>query len=366
MTPAPRRRARRHLALAAVLLAAAALLMSVGAREPTRTEKPDVEFPVRMRAEEQKRMERRATLALPAPRGESAPAPAPAPEPALRDPFLVGLPVEEGEPVVVFEANALRHSRLGELFVACVLARDPDTFAEVERAIGVDPLKDIDRVAFVGGAMVVSGFFDRLKPSVLDAEGRPAAYGEAGRLWIPDPRGGTVPDPGRPAIALWKDQLLVVSDDPDALRRSIDQLEGRAPVPDAGIPDDMAYGEVYGAIPGEAARRLFGRDERGLGERLAAVASRIELHVDAQSDLAAVVRVRGDDAEGLSDLGKSIGAALAVARVQAQATDDTRFADLLASARVQDRGGALAIELAVPAERLESWFRDCGPARARR
>lgn len=369
--PSAPRRSRRYLVAAALLLALAALLLSAGAGEPAATERVPVEFPIAMRPAEVERMQRRATLPAPPPTGEPVEPGAPPAEPSFRDPFLAALPVEPGQPVLVFEANALRHSRLGELFVECLLAREPDALAELERAAGIDPLKDIDRVGFAGDAVVVSGYFDRLKLDELEPDHLRERYGDAGTLLLPDPArarpvgpdGLPLPD-DRTSIALWKDQLLVFADDPASLRLAIDQLEGRAPAADTGLTDDLAYGEVYGVIPGEAARRLFGRDARGLGERLAAAASRIELHVDAQRDLAAMVRVRGEDAAGLSDLARSLGAALAVARVEANATDDARFAELLESARVTDRGGTLAIELAVPVERLEEWFRGCGNAGA--
>lgn len=354
MSQAPR--IRRRVVAAALLLVAAALVLSLGEREPAPTERARVAFPNHMRHPEVERSERRATLTLPAPPPEPG-EPPPAPPPQPRDPFVVGMPVEPGDAVVVFEANALRHSRLGELFVGCILARDPDAFSGIQQELGVDPLKDVDRVAFVGDTVVVSGFFGRLETEQLEADARPERHGQAGRLWIPARAQGG--DAG-PAVALWQDQLLLFSDDPEDLRRAIDQLEGRLPVPDAGIPEEMAYGEVYGVIPGAAARRFFGRDERGLGERIATLATRVELHADARSDLAAVVRVRGDDAAGLSDLARSLGAALSVARVQAHATDDRRFAELLESARVVDHEGGLSLELAVPAERLEAWFEGCG------
>ncbi|HYG69927.1 MAG TPA: hypothetical protein VD838_19780, partial [Anaeromyxobacteraceae bacterium] len=129
----------------------------------------------------------------------------------------------------------------------------------------------------------------------------------------------------------------------------------------AAIPDELAYGELYGVLPGDAARRLVPGDDDSLATQLAALARRVELHVDAMNDVAAVVRVRGDDAAGLSDLAKSLGAALTAARLQASATDDRQLAELLEFAKVSPEEGAFALELALPADRLERWFSRCAP-----
>lgn len=348
-------RRHRFLALAIVLFVAAAILLSFGEREPQAAERREIAFPEAPREAELERMEARATLALPAPRPPvAATADGTGPEePVRRDPFLAALPARPEDPVVVLEANALRHSRLGELFVGCLLARDPDTFARIERETGIDPLKDVDRVAFVGDTLVVSGFFDRARWSELGAQGggRGERYGADGQIYGQER--------GRSAFGVWRDQLVVIDEDPARIRRALDQLEGRAAVPETGLPEELAYGEVYGVVPGVAVERLLGRGDAALGARLAAAASRIELHVDAMQDVAAVVRVHGDDEAGLRDLGRSMGAALAVARLQAQATGDHALADLLEVARVVPADGHFSLELALPAARLEEWFAGC-------
>jgi len=347
----PKQRRRLWLLAALVLLLLGALVLSLGENEPVVTHAPRVDFPDRMRPAEEERARTRATLTLPqrpSKDGESQP-------PALRDPFLVSLPVAPGQPVVVLEANALRHSRLGERFVACLLARDPDTFARIERELGVDPLKDVDRVGFAGESVVVSGFFGKMNRDRLEAEASPSSYGDGGRLYAP--RGGK-----GPSIATWGDGLVLMGDEA-SLRQSIDQLEGRAPPPETGIPEDMAYGEAYGVVPGEAVRRLLGRQDAELAQRIAAAASRVEFHVDAMDDVASVVRVRGDDGGRMDDLARSIGAALSVARVEAQAKDDRRMSELLEHARVLDRGDSFSVEMAVAGDRVEQWFADCERAK---
>jgi hypothetical protein len=353
---APKRRRRLWLALAVLLLCAGALVLSFGEREPVSTRAPRMGFPDRMRPAEHERRKARATLLVPAPppgQGEEPGAP------YRRDPFLVSLPVKPDQPVVVLEANALRHSRLGERFVACLLARDPDTFARIEREAGVDPLKDVDRVAFVGDALVVSGFFDRMKRDRLEQVATGAGYGENGRIYTrrDGRQDGT-------AVATWGDGIVLFGS-PASLQQSIDQLEGRVPVPPTGIPDDMAYGEAYGVIPGAAVQRILGRQDADLARRIAQAASRVELHVDAMEDVAAVARVQGDDEGRMRDLARSIGAAMAVARLEAQANDDRKAADLLEHARVLDRDGSFSVELALPADRLEALFEGCERSTAR-
>jgi hypothetical protein len=351
----------RLLVLAGLLLAAAALLLSLGEREPAPVRRKEPAFPTRMSSEDWQRLEARRTLDLPAPPPapdpdaasglESSLSPAPAPAPERRDPFLVALPVQPGDPVLVLEANALRHSRLGELFVGCLLSRDPRTFSELERETGIDVLKDVDRVALVGETVVASGFFDRARWPELARDATVERYGEGGRIYTRTS--------GRDVLGVWRDQLVVVGTDGDAVRRALDQLEGRAPVPASAIPEELAYGEVYGVVPGSAARKLLPGADRELADRIAAAASRIELHVDAMQDVAAVVRVRGDPG-ALDDLARSVGAALAVARLEAQAVDDRQAADLLEFARVRPGGDGFAIDLALPADRLEAWFGGCG------
>jgi hypothetical protein len=348
---------RRHpgwLLLAALLLLASAGLMALVEAAPERPE-VRVDFPRRMREVERRRQAERRTLPPAPDPGPTEPQAEAPPPPPGRDPFLAALPAAPGEPLVVFEANALRHSRLGELFIRCALARDPGFFDEVVRESGLDVLKDVDRVGFAGRTVVVSGTFERARWDRLEAEADVEPYGDAGRLYR---------DRGRaqaPVLARWRDQVVVLAPDAAGARQAIDQLEGRAAAPPA-LDEALAYGEVYGVIPGEAVQRLFPSRDRDLGARLAAAASRVELHVDAMQDVAAVVRVRGQDQAALSDLARSLGGLIAAGRLQAQATGDARLAELLDAARVVPEDDRFSLELAVPAATLERWFDGCAGA----
>jgi hypothetical protein len=350
----------RSFAAAALLLLAAAGLLSLVERGPP-TAAAAVAFPRAMRGEEWDRLEARRTLVLPAAAAEPPPEPGEPPE--KRDPFLAALPARPDEVVVVLEANALRHSRLGELFVACTLRRDPRSFEEIREEIGIDVLKDVDRVAFAGETVVISGFFDRMRRDRFEEGGAFVAsrYGEAATLWTPRPVSGEEEDvPPETVLGAWKDQLLVLGPDEASVRRALDQVEGRV-APEVELPDGMAYGEVYGVVPGDALRRL---DRGDLGDRLAAAASRVEIHVDAMEDVAIVLNVRGEDPALVEDLSRTLGGAIAGARLEAQVRGDRKLADLLDQARVALEGeGAFSLELAVPAERLEAWFERCEPRR---
>jgi len=334
------RRRAGWAALAVLLAVAGVLLLANRGQEPPRARVT----PPRLHDEEAARVPtRRATLA---PLAVSEPAPAPTPPPK-RDPLLIALPLKPDSPVVVFEINALRYSPVGERILACVRGKEQGRFADLARDSGIDPLTDIDRVAFLGDSTVVSGQFDRARWDKLGSPGEP--YGEGGRIYK-TPRG---------TVAAWRDQLVVLSSGPEDARQAIDQLEGRAAAPETGFPDEMSYGEIYGLVPGAAARRALGGEgeadqggQGGLTDRIASLASRIELHVDAMQDLAAEVRVRGDDAAGLSDLAKGLGVALAAARVNSQATGNKGVSTLLANATVRPGDGELSIKLAVPAARV--------------
>ncbi len=339
-----------------IAAAAAVLLLAVGAWVSSSAEggKPGAErridFPTHPRGEEWSRIEKRKTL--------PARAPIPGEEHGdereqIRDPFLKALPIEDGDAFVVMEANALRHSRLGELFVQCILAEQPDAFREITKETGIDPLKDVDRVAFAGEALVLSGFFDRVRWDAFekDTGARSARYGDEATIWTTEG--------DEEVVGTWRNQLLVVGPAED-VRRAIDQVEGRREPPGTDVSDDMAYGELYGVVPGAAARKLLPAGDEALASRIAAAAQRIELHVDAMQDVAGVVRVSGEPGQEVEDLAKSLGAALSVARLKAAATDDRKLAALLEHAQVVPQGAGFTVELALPADVLQEFFKDCG------
>ncbi|HEY6006517.1 MAG TPA: hypothetical protein VIV57_26800 [Anaeromyxobacter sp.] len=352
-----RRRLRLPLLAAALLLGIAALLLSLAEGPRPAQARAEPSFPRWLRQGEVERVRARRTLPVSMP-----PAPAPAwasgdePEPPrVRDPFLLALPRDPGKALVVLEANALRHSRLGELFVECVMRKEGrDPFEEARREAGIDPLKDIDRVAYTPDGIILFGFLDRARLDAIPS--RVLSRGEHGRIYVPDAE-----DPPTFTLGTWRGQIIALGK-PDFVESTLDRLDGSTAEDRVLIPEYLTYGEAYGVVPGAALQGLFRGEQAELGARIARAASRIELHADAMRDVAVVARFSGADEAATEDLGTALGGALALGRVQAAVSGNASLAELLEHARVVRGAGGFSLELALPIEVVERWFSGCaGP-----
>jgi len=266
----------------------------------------------------------------------------------VRDPMLAALSAGGSGSGVVLEVNALRNSPLGELLLQCLAAREGRGNAlEALQRMGIDPLRDVDRVGITEHGVVVSGDFRRANWQGLLGSPSGTAYGDQGQITSVDPRA----DGGATLVATrWGDSLLHLGDSVEDGRRVLDAVEGRGPAPTPLLTPEQSYGELYGVMSGaDLARTLAGSD--AWANALVEAASKVEVHLDARRDVALVADVSGDDARRLEDLGKTLGGALALARAQARATGDDESAELLSFAKVSPaRGDALSVEVALPLE----------------
>ncbi|HEX8698868.1 MAG TPA: hypothetical protein VF815_08525, partial [Myxococcaceae bacterium] len=243
-----KRRRGVWLALAAVLLAVGAVLMFTGQGDEPEPEAPKVEFPRRMRQAEWKRAEQRRTQVLRPPEAPSEAKPAEPQRP--RDPVLAALPRGKGRSAVVIEANALRHSPIGELLLECLLRDGGKRMDEFRRISGVDPLQDLDRMVITDDGFMLSGNFGKARFADLLKERVSSDYGPSGRVYEPGdvvitrPDGTT--DRGRTdtAVGTWNDQLLVVGKSPDSVKETLDRLEGRGSDEPPIISEGATYGEM--------------------------------------------------------------------------------------------------------------------------
>jgi hypothetical protein len=355
-------RRRGWLLTAAVLFALAALFMLYGQEDAELVPaEVKVAFPRRLRPQETERMEARRTLPLLA-----SPAAAKDPDapPRPRDPLLAAMPQGRGRTAMVLEANALRHSPVGALLLDC-LARRGGTrrLEQLREETGVDPLQDLDRVVVTPDGMMLSGNFSGAKMDKLMREALRESYGDKGELFTQPARRVDLPDGGSRereggVVGVWNRQLLVFGRDAAEVRQALDRVEGRAESGDPAISEEQTYGEIYGVLSAEDLSRLTGNSP--MSEEVRKSGARVELHVDASSDVGVVARVAGDDADKVRDLGKSLGGALAAARIKAQAEGDGRLGSLLELARVQPRDGTFNLEVALPLPYLQQQLANCG------
>ncbi len=325
--------------LAATLLVIAAAWLVRIPESTAPIARPEVEMPRQLRPAERQRMLSRLTPAV---------TDAGTRRTEVRDPMLAALSAGGGGSGMVLEVNALRNSPLGELLLRCLAAREGRGNAlEALARMGIDPLRDIDRVGFTEHGIVVSGDFRRANWEGLLGTATGAPYGDRGQITAVDPRA----QGGNTLVATrWGDSLLHLGDSEGDARRVLDAVEGRGPAPRPLLSPEQTYGELYGVVSGPDLARTLGGNEPW-ATALVDAASRVEVHLDARRDVALVADVSGEDARKLEDLGKTLGGALAMARVQARAGGDDEAAELLSFARVSPaQGKALSLEVALPLE----------------
>ncbi|WP_437578832.1 hypothetical protein [Sorangium sp. So ce887] len=338
-------RHRAWLLAAVLLLGLAAWLMARGDEKTTSAKKPRVEFPRGPRGPEHERSQRRRTLP---PSREVDPSQEQKPR---RDPLLTALPTDKATSVVVFEASALKESPAGKLWLDCMLARmEMNGFEELGGEFGIDVLEDIDRIAASsGGLLVVSG---RQSPSErLDSRrGSGRAYGAKGTLFEEE---------GLLVSGSWGDGLTFVGTDVQAIEAAIDRLEDKvAPAPPV-IPEWASYGDAYGVLSADHVAELLEGSAPDIAERLRGAVGQVELHVDASEDVAIVAEVTGPVAADVDDLGKTLGTALSLGRLKAQADGAEQLAELLDLASVSPRNGRFSLDLALPLPMIQKVLGRC-------
>lgn len=347
-------RKRRWLWLlaAAVFFGAGAWLMSYG-RPPVRRSVRQVSFPRGMDARAHERLERRQTL----PRftaGEPRPARDEAePKTELGDPVIAAMPARIERAAVVVEANALRHSPVGQMVVDCMLRESGGHLDEARQRLGFDFLEDLDRVTVIDDTYLLSGFFEGANWSQMFPGATATELGSKTTLWRTE---------GEPAMAVWNDQMVIAGKTEAEVMAVLDRLEGRAP---RSLPPVMgendSYGEIYGVVAPAAMAEVLRETHPQIADRLATAVERLALHLDASSDVGLVFDASGKNAQA-GDLGRMIGGALTVGQLTARARqDDGLLAELLEHARVvpSEDGQSFRTELGLPLAFFEDLLRDC-------
>jgi hypothetical protein len=356
---------RAWLIAAVLLMAVAAGLMFYGEKEQPPPPRVEVKFPRKMRGQDLDRMQKRRVLPAPLPAAIANDSSQPKPIERPRDPLLAALTASARGSAVVIEANAIRHSPVGQLLIDC-LSTNPrgNPLEKVKEKAGVDLLQDVDRVAVMDEGLVVSGNFGKAKFEELQREGfRPTFYGDKATIYEPEPQqnaDGTMKDRGEYVVS-WGDQLIMVANSAEAARAVVDQVEGRAPAKPSILNENQTYGEIYGVLSTKDLALMLPEmgAQRDLAQQLKDAADTVELHVDTSQDVGLVADVKGPNADKIRDLGKSIGAAMSMARMQAQANGEKEVAALLDLARVHPDDGKFKMEMAMPLQMLEKQLGIC-------
>lgn len=336
------------LVVAAVLLSLGAWLMR-GAEPPEREPPPAVRLPTRMTQNERERADVRSSWTVP--ELDAGPGVA---RPAPRDPLLALMPAEVKYGAVVAEFNAIMNSELGALMAACLFGDVQSIFADA----GFDPSRQIDRVAMIDDVVTLTGDFKgtawtQLVPNSTVAKD----YGPRGQIRERRRLDGRVD-----LFATWNGEMLLFADDEEQLKRVIDRLEGTTPpVAQPVLNDSMAYGEVYGVLAANALADMIGETDARLGETIRQTAKNAQLHMDVSHDVGMVADIEANDPQKAEELRRTLGGALSLARMQAQARGDDGVADLLDLARVRsaEGGQGFRLEAGLPYEFMEEAFKGC-------
>lgn len=140
----------------------------------------------------------------------------------------------------------------------------------------------------------------------------------------------------------------------------MDRLEDRAPAEAPRLREWDQYGDVYGVLSADDLAKLIPESQGELADRLRSAVQDVELHVDASEDVAITANVAGGVESQMEDLAKSMGGALSLARLKAQADGEDKLAELLDYARIRPNGGQFSLDLALP---LDVLVRQMGPCR---
>lgn len=342
--------------LAAVLLFGAAAWLMAGSEGEKAEKKDKVSIPRYMTSDERKRNAERRTLPqLPPPPLVEGQKPQPPPP---RDPVLAAMPSTVKNGAVVIEANAIRHSDLGDLMVECVFTGSGDVLGSMRDA-GFDPLENLDRFAIADSTLMLTGDFSKADFKRLGPIANEKDFGSNAKLMTPLSADGGVSS----HVGVWKGQVVVIADNESDVTTVLDRLDGkRDPAEQPVLSERDQYGEMYGVLKAKPFADDLRDENPVLAQLLEDAASSIRLHADVTHDVGLVAEIEGTDPTKTQDLRKAIGSALTLAKLQAQAKGQDDAAEVLGFAKVaQAKGGSanFNLEAGLPYEFLERQLKRC-------
>ena len=260
------------------------------------------------------------------------------------DPVLRAMSTNGGGAVFI-EVNAIRHSPLVEKVLRCRDGEAMAGFDDLKKAIGVDVLEDVDRLAIGDEGIAISGFFENFK--VPEDLGAPETH-EGNDIYAYTSDEGSKPG----YFAQVGDGLIVAGEDKDALARAIDRVEGRTsstPI----VPIKSTNSEIYGRVSSDFLGKFLQNDKDPLAMQVRELVTGGTVRLNVDEHVSASFDVDTNDGAKGKDLAKALGGALAVMRRDAEKQGDAELAALLEKARIMPNdNGSFALDMAVPGDTL--------------
>ncbi|MBS2024689.1 MAG: hypothetical protein JST92_19990 [Deltaproteobacteria bacterium] len=245
--------------------------------------------------------------------------------------------------MMLVRVNSLFNTPLYDRFKECA----PEEFKDMQegmKRLGVDPEKDIDRVAMMEGGVAVSGFF----------EGKPIAE-TITRNWNATPttyRGQTIYVRDGGGCLTQVGNLILTGRPRDDQQADCESLVDRVLDPPEGNPDDV-YGDLYARSDLErfqSGGSAVPKDQDMLQQVLDGM-NGVTMRANVWNDVAVSVEGAPKDDKKLNDLVHMARGALQLAKTQV-GEDDDKLQALADLAKVSAQEGQLKIDLALPADDL--------------
>ena len=275
--------------------------------------------------------------------------------PGSRDPFLVAIPPLDpsgARVALVVRAKAMWPTPMGRILRRCL--ERGGAAARWPSDVGF-PLDAIDRLAFSDDMAILDGNFAGAKLAGAFRAEAQAPHGPRATVYTRPAEGAE-----DQAVARWGDHILL-NGRVSLVRAAIDRMDATdaTDAPRPAIPDDLAYGDVYGAVAMDLVAPRIADGLPELAGALSAAGDRVEIHVASGQDLLITASVRSADPGGLARLNDALKGALLRARLGARAMGDDDIVGFAESARVLPSSDAARVAAALPTEGFERWLSHC-------
>jgi len=274
------------------------------------------------------------------------------------DPLLVALSaVRTPRTLLIFEIAALEKLPAVQSLLNCMPKKVKDRALKFKDKTGIDPFTSIERAAVAGDMLLLSGDFSGANWGETFSGFQSEPYGKDGMFYSHS--GPNDAGPRGSSFLVWKDEMIVSTDDPEMARRVVDLLEGREGFEKEGFPELDTYGQIYGEISVKDAMEALSDSKDDLAKRFGEAISSVKIHVDASEDVVMTAEMSGEDPDRVNDVAKSMGAALSLLRVKARSDEDRNFTELLDYARIHPEGGSFILDLALPLDFIQRSLSNC-------